>query len=190
VDAGELVQERFPRSRWALLTGSVVSARRTDGSDLDIVVIVDDDSPDVPYRHSLYFRGWPVELFVHDRDSLHHYLAKDSAERRSAMHRMVAGGAVLHDTTASVGDLQAECAAVLAAGPPPLPQLDLDLIRYRLTDLLDDLKHSRDLGETTVVTSVTWLSLAELACDTARRWRGSGKWIARELHDLDPTFAQ
>ena len=38
--------------------------------------------------------------------------------------------------------MQIRCAAVLAAGPPPLPSPDLDLARYRVTSLLDDLEYS------------------------------------------------
>jgi hypothetical protein len=59
--------------------------------DLDIVVCLPGD-PGLPYRQSLRWHGWPVELFVHDEDSLQPYLAKDLAARRPALHRMLATG--------------------------------------------------------------------------------------------------
>jgi hypothetical protein len=39
-DARALVEERFPQARWAVLAGSVITAHRTAGSDLDIVVLL------------------------------------------------------------------------------------------------------------------------------------------------------
>ncbi len=89
--ARTLAGELFPHARWVVLAGSVLTAARTAGSDLDIVVCLPDD-PELPYRRSLRWRGWPVELFVHDEASLGHYLAKDLAGRRPALHRMLATG--------------------------------------------------------------------------------------------------
>ncbi len=190
-DAHDLVRERFPQARWAVVTGSVVTSARTDGSDLDIVVLLPHGHPDAPYRDSTYFRGWPVELFVHDKRSLDHYLAKDLPARRPIMHRMIARGVPLTELADSdVADLQARCAGVLADGPPPLPPPDLDLARYRLTSLLDDLEHSHDKAETLVLTQTIWFAVAELACDAKQHWRGGGKWILRELTHADAAFAR
>jgi hypothetical protein len=55
-DARDLVAERFPDATWAILTGSVLGPDRTAGSDLDIVVLREEEPG---YRKSLYFRGWP-----------------------------------------------------------------------------------------------------------------------------------
>src|SRR5215213_1674911 len=90
--AGDLVADRFPRATWAMLTGSVLSPHRTAGSDLDIVVLQDDGRG---YRESLYFRGWPVELFVHTPDRLAAFLARELAERKPSTHRMLAHGVPL-----------------------------------------------------------------------------------------------
>src|ERR1022692_5262518 len=65
-DAADLVRDRFPDALAAFLGGGVLSACRTATSDLDIVVLL--AGPPAPYRESLQFRGWPVELFV-DRKS-------------------------------------------------------------------------------------------------------------------------
>jgi hypothetical protein len=76
-EARELVAQLFPHARWAVLTGSVLTAHRTPGSDLDLVVVLPDDDPAAPHRDSRYWRGWPVELFVHDAATLAHYLGND-----------------------------------------------------------------------------------------------------------------
>jgi hypothetical protein len=40
-----------------------------------------------------------------------------------------------------------------------------------------------------VIAADTWQATADLALDVARHWRGRGKWLVRELRDLDPEFA-
>jgi hypothetical protein len=189
-DARDLVQELFPHARWAVLGGSVVTAARTAGSDLDIVVLLPDDDPQAPHRDSQRYRGWPVELFVHDRKTLDHYLGKDIAERRPTLHRMLAGGVPVHaEPGEDVDEVQQRCRAVLGAGPTEVPADELAWQRYSLTDLLDDLVHSVDPGETAVIAADAWQATAALALDVARHWRGRGKWLVREVRDLDPVFA-
>ncbi|TQS41380.1 hypothetical protein [Cryptosporangium phraense] len=86
------------------------------------------------FRESLYFRGWPVELFVHHPAQLEAFLASELAARKPSSHRMLADGVVL---VGDPSDLQARCARTLADGPPPLTTAELDWLRYGLTDLHD-----------------------------------------------------
>jgi GNAT superfamily N-acetyltransferase len=185
-DARALVRERFPRAVWALVTGAVMTADRTPGSDLDVVVLLPDDDPQAPHRESLHFAGRPVELFVHDRTTLEHYLAKELPGRRPTLHRMVATG------TPVAGDpreAREHCAAVLAAGPGPLPPDEADHVRYRLTDLLDDLVHAVADDERTAITGTGWVAAAECALLLGGHWVGQGKWLLRELRDMDAALA-
>ncbi len=92
-DAAALVGERYPAAVAAFLGGGVLSARRTATSDLDIVVVL--SGPPAPFRESLRWRGWPVELFVHDAASLEHFFGKDAARRRPTLARMCTSGVVL-----------------------------------------------------------------------------------------------
>jgi hypothetical protein len=186
VDARALVEERFPQARWAVLAGSVITAHRTAGSDLDIVVLLPTDDPLAPHRDSCYFRGWPVELFVHDERTLAHYLAKELPLRKPHLHRMVARSVVL------IGDpsrWRADCDGVLANGPAPLTAAERDYARYGLTDLLDDLVHSVDPGEKTVIAATAWTTAAQQALAFADRWAGNGKWLLRELREMDRELA-
>ena len=188
-DARDLVRELFPQARWAVVGGSVVTPARTAGSDLDIVVFLPNDDPASPARDTRRFRGWPVELFTHDRKTLDHYLDKDLARRQPALQRMLAVGVPLLGPDEDLDEVQARCRAVLAEGPGPLGPDELAAARYGLTDLVDDLVHSTDPGETAVITARAWEQTAQLALDVAGHWRGGGKWMVRELRDLDPGFA-
>jgi hypothetical protein len=182
-DAGALVADRFPDATWAMLTGSVVGPHRTAGSDLDIVVLRDDGPG---YRESLRFRGWPVELFVHTPERLAGFLAGELAERKPSTHRMLAHGVTL---LGDPGDLPAQCARVLAQGPPPLTPAERDWLRYSLTDLLDDHEHATDPGERGVIATTLWIDTARTALAVSGRWLSGGKWLLRELRELDPSFA-
>src|ERR1019366_1474812 len=62
------VRERFPMALAAFLGGGVLSRQRTVASDLGVVVLI--DGAGAPCRESLRWRGWPVELCVHDEKSL------------------------------------------------------------------------------------------------------------------------
>lgn len=186
--ARAIVGEVYPSARWAVLGGSVLTAERTAGSDLDIVVVCE-PTDGVPHRRSLRWRGWPVELFVHDRDSLAHYLATDLARRQPSLPRMCATGVTVAGSDEEAEKVRHECAADLAAGPAPLPAAELDQLRYALTDALEDLTHSADAREAAVTAAVVWLRTAELALHVAGRWLGAGKWLLRELRGWDPSLA-
>jgi hypothetical protein len=186
-DARALVAERFPAALAAFLGAGVLSARRTATSDLDIVVIL--AGPPAPYRESVRFGGWPVELFVHDGSSLAYYLARDVARRRPTMARLCADGPVLVDRDGTAGVVRARAAALLAAGPPPVPAADLDHLRYGLSDLLDDLAGCTDDGESMVISWLVFEHAARLALLVSGHWLGTGKWLLRELRDLDGALA-
>jgi hypothetical protein len=187
-DARALVAERFPDALAAFLGGGILSARRTATSDLDIVVVL--AGPPAPFRESLRWRGWPVELFVHDAESLEFFFAKDAARRRPTLARLCTSGIVLAGAQDQTDQVRERGSAVIAAGPPPLSRPELDYYRYGLTDLLDDLAGSKDPGETAVIGWHVWTQTAELALILAGHWGGSGKWLLRELRDADLALAE
>ena len=187
-DARALVSERFPTARAAFLGGGVLSAHRTATSDLDIVVLI--DGPPAPYRESLRWRGWPVELFVHDPSEIGRWFAKDAARRRPNLARMCTSGVILADAGGTANRIREQALAVLAAGPPRLDQVELDRRRYGLTDVLDDLAGSTDPGETMVICWQIVVEAAELALVLAGSWLGGGKWLLRELRATDPALAE
>ncbi|GLZ75285.1 nucleotidyltransferase [Actinorhabdospora filicis] len=188
-DARDAVTAHFPQARWALLTGSVTTDARTPGSDLDIVVRLPDGDP-AAGRSSLRWRGWPVEFFANDEAGHRHYLGLEPAARRPVMHRMIARGVPVHgDGDPELAAWRAECAAFLAAGPGAPEPAALDRERYMLTDLIDDLEHARDEGERVTIAAQLWLAAANLALLAAGHWTGTGKWLLRELRDLDPALA-
>jgi hypothetical protein len=182
-DAEALVAQWFPEARAAWLGGSVVLGRATPGSDLDVTVLL--PGPPAPFRDSRRFRGWPVELFVHTETSLGHYLRRDARSGRPTMPRLVGRSVVLLDADGSAVQWQATAAALLTAGPPRLAGDDLASLRYAVTDLLDDVTHAHDAHERLVTATLLADEAAHLLLHGAGHWWGRGKWVARELADLD-----
>ncbi|MFD0596653.1 nucleotidyltransferase domain-containing protein [Catellatospora coxensis] len=88
--ARRLVEDRYPHARWAMLTGSVLTAARTPGSDLDILVFFDEGDA-LPFREWQRWAGFNVDLFAYDQPGLDRYLGFDLRDGNPALHRMVAG---------------------------------------------------------------------------------------------------
>jgi hypothetical protein len=178
-----LVAERFPEARAAWLAGSVVSGEATPTSDLDITVLL--SGPPAPFRESLVHDGWPVELFVHTRESVSHWIEKDLERRRPTLVRLISSGVVLLDTDGAGVALAEECAMILAAGPGPVSEADRDALRYALTDLLDDLADGTDPVIASALAFATWEQAVKLLLSLDGRWWGTGKWLVRELRERD-----
>ena len=178
--ARALVRERFPGAEQAWLGGSATTEQATRTSDLDVTVLLADAEV---RRESLTYDGWPVELFVHTAASVEHFVAEDLQRRRPTMARLVARGVPL------LGDGGAACRRycqeVLEAGPPPVAAADLELRRYGLSDLLDDLAGAAHDEEATAIAVEVWRQTGELALVADGAWLGTGKWLVRELRALD-----
>jgi hypothetical protein len=86
-------------------------------------------------------------------------------------------------------EVQEHCAKILAAGPNPLSDAEREHLRYQLTDLLDDLTHADDAGERAVIGATVWITAAAQVIAFNNHWTGTGKWVLRELRDLDPALA-
>jgi len=168
--ARQLVAEHFPDARAAWLGGSVVRGNASPTSDLDITVLL--DGRPAPMRKSLEYGGWPVELFVHTEKSLAYFADKDQQRRQPTMMRLVGESVVLLDADGSGARLQQACRAEVAAGPTPLTTAELDLLRYTITNLLDDLTDAVG-DERTAIASVLWQDAARLLLTGARHWSGA-----------------
>ena len=181
--ARALVAEHFPDARAAWLAGSVVTGTATPSSDLDITVLL--PGPPAPFRESLRYDGWPVELFVHTRESVDRWIVKDLERRRPTLVRLISSGVVLLDTDGVGSSLAEECGSVLATGPGPVSPADLNAMRYGLTDTLDDLADATEPVVTAAVAFAAWEQSARLLLATDARWWGTGKWLVRELRERD-----
>jgi hypothetical protein len=210
--AAGLVRERFPEALAAFLGATVLTSARTSTSDLDIVVIRPEGRP--VFRETVRHAGWTVELFVSTPPVYREFVAREVAARRSPLLHMVGHGVPLREPDGDGGgtgaELRAEALALLAQGPPPPSPQELADLRYRLSDLLDDLdgaaarpvEAARPAGpggaadaraaagargsEVVFIAVALFDATARLALTVAGSWLGSGKWLGRMLRAADP----
>lgn len=185
--ARDLAQRTFHDALTVIVGGSVLTDRRTPMSDLDMVVVT--GPLESPYRYSLRWAGWPVEVLVHDERSLAAYCADNLARRWPGIPRLIAEGAIVSDRGGVGRHLQTEMRRRLAEGPAPASPAELEAHRYELTDQLDDLAGADDAAEITFIACRVLNKAAQLALLSGRHWQGTGKWLLRELRDHDAVLA-
>lgn len=185
--ATAFVDDHFPECLVALLAGSVVRGEATATSDLDIVIVT--TRQEAPYRESFRAYGWPIEAFIHTRESYLDFFASDARERTPSLQVMVTEGIVLRDTGGLAHQIKAEATAQLDRGPAPLTPDERTRYRYTITDELDDFLGSRRFAESFFVAGNLAAHAAELILITNRKWIGHGKWLPRALRRFDPAAA-
>ncbi len=182
--AQRFVDARFAEASVAILAGSPVRGDPTPTSDLDLVIVT--SRPEAPYRESFVDFSWLIEAFVHTAKSLQEFFASDARRRRPSRPRMCAEGIAIRDRDGLAAGIQAEAAAILQRGPEPFSRTELEDVRYRITDLLDDLVGSQSRDETVFIANDLAVAATELLLVTNGRWVGRGKWVVRTLREYDP----
>ncbi|GAB3758371.1 nucleotidyltransferase domain-containing protein [Microlunatus parietis] len=181
--ARALVRDRFPNLRAAWLGGSFVSETATPTSDLDLTVLL--PGPPAPYRSAERYEGYPVEFFVQTEDSLTYFCEQSLESRRPSTIRLIGESIVLADSDGSGAIWQRRCLDWLRTGPEPLSQSELDSRRYRITDLLDDLRGATDQDRIGMIGTGLLESSADLLLAGSKRWVGRGKALVTELERFD-----
>ncbi|MCI0685869.1 MAG: nucleotidyltransferase domain-containing protein [Sporichthyaceae bacterium] len=184
--ARALVASAFPDALAAFLGGTVLSSRRTATSDLDILVLV--PGPPAPYRDTIRYGDWLVELFVHTEASLRHYFGKDRDRRHPTMPTIAARGVVLTDPGGIAATIAAEAGALLEAGPAELSEDERTQWRYGLSSLIDDLVGATEQAELVYIGNEVFSVAAQLYLLDHRHWPGTGKWLGRQLVDAAPAM--
>jgi len=186
--ATRLVQNRYPGCLLALLAGSIVRGEGTPTSDLDVVIMTEQD-PDAPYRYSEQVGNWPVEFFVHTPASWQTSFQTDMANRTPSLLQMCSEGLVIQDLDNQAEVLKQQCRELLAAGPAALSEKAIRAKRYHLSDLMEDLSGSDRRVEMFYIGSELAKAAADLWLAHQRQWSGNGKWLHRALFRAHPETA-
>ena len=185
--ADRCLATRFTGVAFAYATGSIMRGEGTAFSDIDLVVVF--PSLERAWRESFMQDGFPVEAFVHDRQTLAHYLHADVDSGYPVMINMVATGTILGADIDSARVVQAQAESMLAAGPKPLAGGAHDMLRYQVTDLADDLRGKRPPEEVAAISAQLYQQLADLILLGHGEWAGRGKWAPRLMRKLDLQLA-
>lgn len=186
--AREIFLTRHAGARVLFLAGSVMRGEATPASDLDIVVVYE-RLPNA-YRESFMHRGWPVETFVHDAETLNYYLREfDPQSGFPSMANMVFEGREIPEPSEFSQSMKGVAAAALAAGPPAWNEEELQRMRYTLTDMIDDIRCPRNDIELVAAGARLYEVVADFYLRSRTLWSAKGKAIPRRLREVDAEFA-
>jgi hypothetical protein len=186
--AGNIVKERFPGAVCAFASGDWQKREETPYSIVSIVVIM--PRVQTAYREGLRIDQIPMEVFVHDPESLDYLLKKDRAKGDAIVAQVMAQGEALLPDSAMASELQQRAQAVLEAGPEPLTAEQLQERRYQITVLMNELRAPRGHGEAMGSLSVLHEKLADLYLRGRGLWSASGAEIPKALQAADADFAK
>ncbi|PAD34662.1 hypothetical protein CHH48_13915 [Terribacillus saccharophilus] len=184
--AKRFIKTAHPDCDGAVLAGSCARGEATATSDLDIIILYEGENR--AYRKSVYVDGWPIEMFVYTGDAYLDFFSSDAMRGIPSLPRMASEAIILKESTA-VHKMQAEANRILAEGPLPWSEQIIDHHRYMITNLIDDFLDKEDGGEAYFLANSIVHDLAVFMLRTKKHWIGAGKWMFRELHDLDPELA-
>lgn len=185
--ADRCLAARFTGAAFAYVAGSIMRGEGTAYSDIDLVVVF--PSLERAWREAFMQDGFPVEAFIHDRQTLAYYLHADAESGYPVMIDMVATGAILGADIDTARAIQAQAARMLAAGPKPLAGPSGDMLLYQVTDLADDLRGTRPPQEVAAIAAQLHQKLADLILLGHGEWSGRGKWAPRRLRKLNAQLA-
>ncbi|OPX04468.1 hypothetical protein B1A75_02870 [Geobacillus sp. LEMMY01] len=182
----KFIDNYIPNCDLAILGGSIIRGDYTNTSDLDIVVICNDEN--APYRESFIEYNWPIELFVHTKASLYEYFNRDCKRARPSLPRMCWEGVVIKDKLGYSEEIKKEAKRLLDMGPPKWEHHEIEVSRYGISELLYDLEGSIDYIEDIFTVNKLIYSIHEFVLRTNNYWIGEGKWVWRALQQYDINF--
>ena len=186
--AEKLFKEKYPNAKAFFLAGSVLRGEATSYSDLDIVIVF--EKLEAAYRDSFIFEDWPVEVFVHDEDTLRYFFEKmDAASGYPSLPTMVNESIVISGEDDYSNKLKKYAMTILDSGPESWSKETIDRARYGITDLIDDLREPRNYQECCATAGILYDSLANFYFRTKNVWSAKGKTVPRRLSQEDPEFA-
>lgn len=185
----ELFETRYQGAEAIFVAGSVVRGEASTHSDLDLVVIF--PKVEAAYRDSFTYKGWPVEAFVHDPQTLRYFFETvDKQIGRATLADMVSEGHEIPCATATTNDLKALATDTLRAGPPPLSKEEVEDRRYHISEMIDDIREPRNRQELIASGALVYTELADYYFRTNLCWAGTGKAVLRRMKKHDPAFAR
>lgn len=179
-----LLNEKFQDAEVVILSGSTVRGDATETSDLDIVVIY--KKLECARRESFNYQEWPVEVFIHDLETLKYFFEEvDKPSRNPSLPQMVKEGVSVtpENETLKIAKKMAE--EFFEIGPPKASTEKLNNCRYGISDLVEDLKSTRNDNELIAIGVRLFDVLSEYLFQRNDSWSGKGKWVSRKLLEID-----
>jgi predicted nucleotidyltransferase len=184
-----LFREKYSDALIIFLGGSAQKKETTtDSSDLDLVVVY--EKLPHAYRESYIFRGWPVEVFIHDLETLKYFFLDDIRSENPATVVMVGESIEIPGPTPLSVSLKNAARIILEGGPPPLSVEEDERIRYIITTLVNDIRNPRSTHELIGAGTQLYERVSYYYFRQNRKWMSSGKLLSRKMYAMDAPFAE
>lgn len=185
----DLFETRYQGAQVIFLAGSVVRGEASNYSDIDLVIVY--PRVEKAYRECFYHRGWPVEAFIHDPETLKYFF--DDVDRpigRATLAEMVFEGYEFPSSSELTSQLKTLASEFLKQGPPPLSRDEIDERRFHISGLIDDLREPRNRFELVAAATLLYNELADFYFRSNCGWTGSGKAILKRLKAVNPGLSR
>lgn len=187
--ANRIYKEKYNNSEFLILAGSIIRGEGTKTSDLDIVVFY--NQLDCAFRESFIYDGIMVEVFAHDLSTLKYFMYKfDYNEGTPILATMITEGIVIPKATVLSEEIKKMAKDYIEKGPEEIDVEKINSIRYMITNLVDDLKDSKNRYEQIAIASCLYEDLAKLYFRANRYWIGKSKSIVRVMKKCNPEFTK
>ncbi|WP_285114399.1 nucleotidyltransferase domain-containing protein [Leifsonia sp. fls2-241-R2A-40a] len=188
----------YPGATTVILGGSSSTGRRTATSDIDLLLIGPPsalahagadgaESPRSEARVAHRF-GERFDAFAYTAEGFRDWSERDFASLRPVLPFLLTEGHPLR-VGSEYDELYRWSADRLELGPQQTAH-QLELRRYAITDLIDDLMDATEPLAAAAIRADLFRDLAQLALLASNSWLGSGKWLARRLSAADPLSAE
>lgn len=185
----ELFDTRYQGADVIFVAGSVVRGEASTYSDLDLVVVF--PKVQTAYRESFFHKGWPVEAFIHDPETLRYFFRNvDRLIGRATLADMISEGHEIPNVTSISEKIKRMALETLSEGPPSLSEEDIQDRRYHISELIDDIREPRNRQELIASATLVYNELADYYFRSRRGWTGYGKAILKRLKREDPVLAR
>ncbi|WJW79891.1 GNAT family N-acetyltransferase [Bartonella sp. TP] len=185
----KLIKERYGCAKAVFWAGSVAANHGTKTSDLDLVIVY--EALPHAYREAFIYDDWPIDAFVHDLDTLRYFCGRvEASDGKPALINMISHGQeILAQNSVSI-KAKAIAAEALVKGPDSWTQSQIAKERFIITDILDDIKSSKNKEEQIISIVNLFEPLLQFYFRAQKKWTASGKSLIRLFKQENPELAK
>jgi predicted nucleotidyltransferase len=172
--------------RGSFLTGSYARNKQLKTSDVDVFIIIDGSWRQRVVR---FIEGYEFELFFNPAWKLDQELNEASLNGDSSTVSILHDAEILSDPYFEVARLKAHALKIEKEGPPLWDELQRELVRSSITDLvkdIDDIRSVGNLNNFNLLIGIAMDKIIEAYFGLRRIWLPKHKYRLEEYLKLEP----
>jgi hypothetical protein len=177
------IENYFPECTAAGITGSILTKRRSEESDLDIIVI--SNSHYRPQIETYTNYNPEIHVVVLPETRLEKILDEDIKRREGISLHMLASCFVIKDTEGILKKIKKASSALFLEGPPRMNSKEINSLLIRVESLLKDIEGGLSFEQTIFVSSRILSLLLELNLGWHQKWLFKNKHAPEALMEVD-----